>query len=79
MTKICTEAVKLYDCGGGYRVEVIRQEDALREVWLFRKDIGTKMLMFGVYEKGDKLLATIEANLPKYIKIYKDLYVCDVY
>ena len=79
MTKICTQAVKLYDCGGDYRIEVIRQEDALREVWLFRKDIGTKMLMFGVYEKGDKLLATIEANLPEYIKIYKDLYVCDVY
>ena len=79
MTKICTRPVKLYDCGGDYRVEVIRLDDGEREVWLFRKDIGTKMLMFGVYEKGSELLATIEANLPEYTKIYKDLYVCDEY
>ena len=78
MTKICTRAVKLYDVGGDWRVEVIRLDDGMREVWLFRKDIGTKMLMFGVYEKGSELLATIESNLPEHIKIYKDLYICEV-
>lgn len=79
MKKICTRAVKLYDVGGDWRVEVIRLEDGEREVWLFRKDIGVKFLMFGVYEKGSELLTTIEANLPEYIRIYKDLYICDEY
>lgn len=79
MKKICTRAVKLYDVGGDWRVEVIRLEDGEREVWLFRKDIGVKFLMFGVYEKGNELLDMIEANLPEYIRIYKDLYICDEY
>lgn len=79
MTKICTRAVKLYDVGGDWRVEVIRLDDGMREVWLFNKDYGVKSLMFGIQAKGQELLDMIEANLPEYIKIYKDLYICEVF
>ena len=77
MNKICTMAVKLYDVGGDGRVEVIRLDDGMREVWLFHKDFGVKHLMFGVHSKGQELLDIIEANLPEHIKIYKDLYICE--
>lgn len=77
MTKICTMAVKLYDVGGDWRVEVIRLDDGMREVWLFHKDYGVKSMMFGVQAKGRELLDMIEANLPEHIKIYKDLYICE--
>lgn len=77
MTKICTMAVKLYDVGGDWRVEVIRRDDGMREVWLFHKDYGVKHMMFGIKAKGQELLDIIEANLPEHIKIYKDLYICE--
>lgn len=77
MTKICTMAVKLYDVGGDWRVEVIRREDGWCESWLYHKDYGVKSLMFGVQTKGQELLDMIEANLPEHIKIYKDLYICE--
>lgn len=77
MNKICTRAVKLYDVGGDWRVEVIRLDDGMREVWLFHKDYGVKHMMFEVQAKGQELLDIIEANLPEHIKIYKDLYICE--
>lgn len=77
MTKICTMAVKLYE-HGDYRIEVIRREGGWREVWLCHKDYGVKSLMFGVHNKGQELLDIIEANLSEHIKIYNDLYICEI-
>lgn len=79
MTKICTRAVKLYTVDFEWRVETIRGEDGMREVWLFHKDYGVKHMMFGIKAKGQELLDIIEANLPEHIKIYKDLYICEVF
>lgn len=65
-----------------YVVEVSKEEthDVLYEFYLYHKNYGTKMLMFGMYEKYfpeetpvmNYILSVIEDNIEAHIEYYEE-------
>lgn len=79
--------IKTYQYNSDYYVDITAfagktpDENDVREAWLYHKDYGVKMLMFGCpakqtygYQEYDAFLAMVEANVEDYIKLYQESY-----
>ena len=61
---------------GEYMIDIVTGDDWY-DAWLYRKDIGVKMLMFGIQKKdstADELLEMALNDLESYKRIYNEDY-----
>ena len=87
LTKAINHTMTTYKTENGFMVDVVKyiavdKEDyrnAMQiESWLYHKDYGIKMFMFGVENKNDDLMMElIEGNLESYIDEYIEEYMQD--
>lgn len=64
-----------YECGE-FLVDIVTTGDSY-EAWLYRKEYGVKVLMFGSYRTLNTLeefLETVEANIDEYAESYDNEY-----
>ena len=67
----------IYETGHeNFLVEIDAEESAdgvEYGAWLYRKDMGVKMYMFGVYDLNyAEFISLVEANLPDYYDMYDE-------
>lgn len=67
--------ITTYECEE-YLVDIVTTSDSY-EAWLYRKEYGVKVLMFGAYRTLNTLeefLETVEANIDEYAESYDNEY-----
>lgn len=74
MKKLTSYKTETFSYKKDYRIDVVTMKD-MYEAWIYRKDYGTKNLMFGVYKRNETyegFLDLVEANADDYVTIYND-------
>ena len=74
MELVSTEIIAVYK-RGDYFVEICKsvEDPTCTEAWLYKKNIGIKVLIFGVNEPCD-LIGMVECFLSEDIHAYEELY-----
>ena len=65
--------IKTYDVGNGFCVD-IEKKDGYYDSWIYRKNIGIKMSMFGCEENLSEFKKLVFANLEEYEEMYDEEY-----
>lgn len=74
------ENVKIYrmEYKNKFIIEIDTTENDKFEFWIFNKNYGIKMLMFGIniYENHiNEIIEILERNINNYVNIYKEKYM----
>ena len=69
------KVIETYEIENGFYLDIQEKKDTL-EFYIYHKDYGIKMLMFGLcnYDASEQE-EILYANAPRYMDIYKDEYM----